>query len=54
MVDKEKQVGNEYLENFSDSHQMMKPGTPVDVSVEVLDPRNGALAFEFSFFDLRS
>jgi predicted Zn finger-like uncharacterized protein len=44
---------NEYLENVRESPHLMKPGMPVDVSVEVLDPQNGAMAFEFSFLDRR-
>ena len=43
---------NEYLRNTNKSSTLMKPGVPVDVSVEVLDPQNGAMAFEFAFLDL--
>lgn len=41
----------EYLSNPDESATLMKPGVPIDVNVEVQDPQNGALAFEFAFFD---
>lgn len=44
----------EYLNNAGKSATLMKPGVPVDVNVEVQDPQNGAMAFEFAFFDLQA
>jgi len=39
----------DYLAKDRREFQMMKPGVPVQVSLEVLDPGNDAVNFEFSF-----
>lgn len=39
----------QYLPNPEQAHNMMEPGTPVFISLEVQDPGSSALAFEFEF-----
>ena len=41
---------NEYLNQPHIPDSMMQPGKPVNVSLEVADPGEGALAFEFEFY----
>jgi predicted Zn finger-like uncharacterized protein len=43
----------EYLHGTEEHSALMKPGVLVDVNVAVHDPQNGAMAFEFAFFDFR-
>jgi hypothetical protein len=41
---------NEYLNQPHIPDAMMQPGEPVHVSIEVADPGESALAFEFEFY----
>jgi hypothetical protein len=39
----------EYLNQQQGVFQLMKPGKPVHISLEVLDPGNDAVNFQFDF-----
>jgi predicted Zn finger-like uncharacterized protein len=40
----------DYLSGTQTSTKLMPPGQPVNASIEVLDPGNGVVAFEFQFY----